>query len=32
MEVIHKDGEEVSAKYWNSVGEEGETAEEAGDQ
>ena len=29
QEVIYKDGEEVSAKYWNSKGEEVETAEEA---
>ena len=28
-EGIYKDGEEVSAKYWNSKGEEVETAEEA---
>ncbi len=28
-EVIYKDGEEVSAKYWNSKGEEVETREEA---
>ena len=29
QEVIYKDGEEVSAKYWNSKGEEVETEEEA---
>ena len=29
VEATWKDGEEVSAKYWNSKGEEVETAEEA---
>jgi hypothetical protein len=28
-ESTYKDGEEVSGKYWNSEGEEVETAEEA---